>query len=65
MDSIEASREGYDYLELRFPLEHREIVLAGGSADYSCPRRDPSILCHPTLPAIHERVAYWPHHRLE
>jgi hypothetical protein len=27
MDSIEASREGYDYLKLRFPLEHREIVL--------------------------------------
>ena len=65
MDSIEASREGYDYLKLRFPLEHREIVLASGSAGYSCPCRDPFVLCDPTSPAIHERVTYWPHYRLE
>ena len=65
MDSIEASREGYDYLKLRFPLEHREIFLAGRSAGYSCPRRDSFVLRHPTSRAIHERVAHWPYYGLE
>ncbi len=65
MDSIEASREGYDHLKLRFPLEHREMVLAGGSAGYSCPRWDAFVLRHPSSRAIDERVAYWPHYRLE